>query len=71
MTPGQFLVVADTIVEHIPVQEHRPRPWGPGNNPATALAEFLTEDDAFEVDEFVNGKLLMTSSPRGYLRRVR
>ena len=40
VTPGQFLVVADTFVEHIPVQEHRPRPWGPGDNPQTALDEF-------------------------------
>lgn len=30
VTPGQFLIVADTAIEHIPVQSHRPRPWGPG-----------------------------------------
>ncbi|MDQ1423336.1 MAG: hypothetical protein QOD72_834, partial [Acidimicrobiaceae bacterium] len=30
VTPGQFLVVADTVIEHIPVQNHRPRPWAPG-----------------------------------------
>lgn len=28
------------------------------------------EDRRFLSDEYVNGKLLMTSSPRGYLRRI-
>lgn len=69
VTPGQYLVVADTIVEHIPVQEHRPRPWGPGNNPHTALVEFARTHPEFEPDEHLNAKLLMTSSPGGYLRR--
>jgi cephalosporin hydroxylase len=68
---GQFLVVADTFVEQIPVQEHRPREWGPGNNPATALRAWLDEVEGFEPDSFVDAKLLLTASPGGYLRRVR
>jgi cephalosporin hydroxylase len=72
VTVGQFLVVADTFVEDLPPQRHRPdRPWGPGNNPATALASWLEETDGFEPDPFVNAKLLLTASPGGYLRRVR
>lgn len=71
VTVGQFLVVADTFVEEIPAQEHRPRPWGPGNNPATALRAWLDESKGFEPDSFVNAKLLLTASPGGYLRRVR
>lgn len=69
VTPGQYLVVADTVVEDIPVQEHRPRPWGPGDNPKTALDAFLVSHPEFELDEHLNAKLLMTSSPGGYLRR--
>jgi cephalosporin hydroxylase len=71
VTVGQFLVVADTFVEQIPAQEHRPRPWGPGDNPATALHAWLEEVEGFEPDPFVNAKLLLTASPGGYLRRVR
>jgi cephalosporin hydroxylase len=70
VTPGQFLVVADTFVEQLPPQEHRPRPWGPGDNPGTALREWLAEGQPFEADPFVNAKLLLTASPGGYLRRV-
>lgn len=69
VTPGQYLIVADTVVEYIPEQEHRPRPWGIGNNPATALKEFMNSDSRFELDAVTNSKLLLTSSPGGYLVR--
>ena len=68
VSPGQFLVVSDTIVEDIPPQSHRPRHWGPGDNPKTALEEYLRETDRFEPDPWFNGKLLVTSSRGGYLR---
>jgi cephalosporin hydroxylase len=70
VTHGQFLIVADTVVERIPAQAHRPRPWGPGDNPATALDAYLAECDRFERDEFINAKLLLSSSPGGYLRCI-
>lgn len=71
VTKGQFLIVADTVVEDIPAQAHRPRPWGPGDNPGTALEAFLQVNDRFVRDPFVNDKLLITSSPGGYLRCVK
>lgn len=71
VTVGQYLVVADTFIEHIPAQEHRPRPWGPDANPGTALEEFLRESDRFEVDRTIDDRLLLTSNPGGYLRAVR
>lgn len=71
VTKDQFMIVADTVVEEIPAQAHRPRPWGPGNNPATAMQAFLKEDPSFAPDPFVNAKLLLSSSPGGYLRRVK
>lgn len=69
VTPGQILVVADTWVEHLPPLEHVERPWKPGNSPASAMDAFLAETDEFAPDEIANGKLLMSSSPGGYLRR--
>ncbi len=67
VTPGQYLVVSDTAIEDIPAQTHRPRPWGPGNNPKTALHAYLGETDRFEIDPYINAKLLATCSPDGYL----
>ena len=71
VTAGQYLVVSDTIVDDIPAQEHRPRAWGPGRNPKSALFEYLKESDRFEVDEYVDAKLLTSFNPTGYLRCVK
>lgn len=71
ITKGQFLVVSDTVVDNIPPQDHRPRPWGPGNNPKTALATYLKSTDRFIVDEYLNSKLALSYSPEGYCRCVK
>lgn len=68
---GQYLVCGDTIIESMPPQVHRPRPWGPGNNPKTALNTFLKESDRFVVDDGLGAKLLFTCNPGGYLRCIR
>ena len=66
-----YLICGDTIVEHIPEQKHRPREWGPGNNPKTALIEFLKTNDRFAIDEKLENKLLFTCNPGGYLKAIR
>jgi len=68
---GQYIVCGDTIVEYMPPQDHVSRPWGPGNNPATAVKAFLTESDRFEVDERLEQKLLFSCHPGGYLKAVK
>lgn len=68
---GQYLVVCDTVVEDLPQEKNRPRPWGPGNNPKTALDQFLKGNDSFEVDRALENKLLFTCQPGGYLKRVK
>lgn len=68
---GFYLVCGDTIVEDIPEQEHRSRPWGCGNNPKTALWQFLKENDRFEIDKKIDNKLLLTCNPDGYLKCVK
>ena len=70
VTPGQYLIVADTVVEDIPHQTHRPRP-GVRQHPKTALGAYLQDVDRFEPDPYINAKLLETASPGGYLRCVR
>jgi cephalosporin hydroxylase len=67
---GQYLICGDTVVERIPEQVHRNRPWGPGNNPATAVTEFLSETKRFIVDEKIDQRLLLSCHPGGYLKAV-
>jgi cephalosporin hydroxylase len=71
VTEGSYLVVFDTVVEDMPKSLFPDRPWGPGNNPKTAVHEFLRGNDRFEIDRQVQGKLLLTVSPDGYLHCVK
>jgi cephalosporin hydroxylase len=64
----QYMICGDTLIEHIPEQSHRPRPWGPGNNPGTAVKEFLIDNNRFSVDSELEQKLLFSCHPGGYLR---
>jgi cephalosporin hydroxylase len=65
---GSYVVVCDTSIEDAPAELFRDRPWGPGNNPKTAVREFLRTSDRFEVDRELEDKLLITVCPEGYLR---
>ena len=70
---GQYLICGDTIIEDIPNQDHRPRPWGKGNNPQTALNEYLLQDNAlnkFKLDQKLASKLLISNQKNGYLLRI-
>jgi cephalosporin hydroxylase len=68
---GNYIICGDTVVEYLPEQTHRPRPWGPGNNPKTALDEFLKLNDRFEIDKKITNKLLFTCNPDGYLKCIK
>jgi cephalosporin hydroxylase len=68
---GSYCVVFDTIVEDLPSEMIHDRPWGPGNNPKTAVREYLKTHPEFEIDKRVEHKLLITVAPDGYLKRVR
>ena len=70
VTEGSYCIVYDTVIEHLPHGYFSDRPWEVGNNPATAVEEFLRERDDFEVDDMIPQKLLVTVAPRGYLRRL-
>ncbi len=71
VTKGSYLVVFDTIIEDMPVDFFPDRPWGKGNNPKTAVWEFMRTTDRFVIDEEYNAKLLITVAPDGYLRCVK
>ena len=67
---GSYCVVFDTIVEDLPAALSPDRPWGPGNNPRTAVWEYLKSHPEFEIDKSIQHKLLITVAPDGYLKRV-
>jgi cephalosporin hydroxylase len=72
VTPGSYIVVFDTIVEDLPQGYFKEqRPWGIGNNPKTAVWEFLKKNEQFAMDTAIDNKLLISVGPEGYLKRVK
>jgi cephalosporin hydroxylase len=71
VSKGHYLICGDTIVEDFPEQQHRIREWGPGNNPKTALWQFMKENNRFISDTQVENKLLFTCNPEGFLRCIK
>lgn len=69
---NSYCVVFDTIVEFLP-ENYMPdgRPWNPGNNPMTAVKEFISTTDNFIKDDNIDNKLLISVSPSGYLKKVK
>lgn len=67
---GSYCIVFDTVVDDLPANMFPHRPWGPGNNPKTAVWEYLKTHPSFEIDKSIQHKLLITVAPDGYLKRV-
>ena len=49
-TVGSYCVVFDTLIEDMPADMFPDRPWGPGNNPKTAVHEYLKTHPEFRID---------------------
>lgn len=71
VTKGSYLVVFDTIIEDLPKDFFPHRSWGKGNNPKTAVWEFLKTNNRFEIDKEIENKLLITVAPSGYLKCIK
>lgn len=82
VSKGSYCIVFDTIIEDMPDDTFPDRPWSKGNNPKTAVWEYLRqlkEVDCrdvdgqslnFEIDKMTENKLLITVAPDGFLKRV-
>ena len=71
VTVGSYLVAFDTIIEELPEDMYNDRHWGIGDNPKTAVHEFLKRNDSFVINNEVDNKLLVSVAPDGYLKRVK
>ncbi len=71
VTRDSYLVVFDTVIEQLPAGSFPDRPWDKGNNPATAVRQFLSETDRFAVDTELEARMLLTAAPGGWLRCVK
>jgi cephalosporin hydroxylase len=70
VTKNSYCIVFDTIVEDMPADMVPDRSWGPGDNPKTAVWEYLKTHKEFIIDKTIKYKLLITVAPDGYLKRI-
>ena len=70
VSKGSYCIVFDTVIEDMPKDMFPNRPWGKGNNPKTAVWEYLKTHNEFEIDKSIQNKLLITVAPDGYLKRI-
>jgi cephalosporin hydroxylase len=70
VTAGSYCGVYDTFIEDMRADMFPDRPWGPGNNPKTAVRQYLKTHAEFVIDKSIQHKLLITVAPDGFLRRV-
>jgi cephalosporin hydroxylase len=71
VSQGSYLVVFDTIVEDLPEDYLPGRAWSVGDNPKTAVKEFLMTHSEFVIDTGIDDKLLISVAPGGYLKRIK
>jgi cephalosporin hydroxylase len=70
VTKDSYIVVFDTIVEEMPDDYLPGRPWKQGDNPKTAVIEYLKGHPEFMIDKSIDNKLLISVGPDGYLKRI-
>jgi len=68
---GSYLIVLDTVIQDMAPDALDERPWSIGNNPKTAVWDFLKSNSRFEIDQEIQDKLLLTVAPDGYLKCVK
>jgi len=74
VTDGCYMVVADTLLGHVTEEsapKERSKMLFKGDEPLSALNDYLAETDRFEIDPVLNGKLVISSSPGGYVKCVK
>ncbi len=71
VSKNSYCVVFDTIVEDLPKNYIKNRPWNKGNNPKTAIKKFLKINKNFKIDNDYNNKLLISMNPDGYLKKFK
>ena len=81
VSKGCYCVTWDTGVEDLPDETFGDRPWGKGNNPKTAVWEYMRRLKAegrqardgrplrFDYDHVIEHKLMITAAPDGFLKR--
>jgi cephalosporin hydroxylase len=65
-----YCIVFDTLIEDRPEGFYE-RAWDKGDNPKTAVWEYLEETDNFIIDKEIDNQILISVAPDGYLKKIK
>lgn len=68
---GSYCVVFDTLIEDMGADAYPDRPWGPGDNPKTAVRDFLKTNAGYVVDQAISDRLLISVADGGFIKRLK
>lgn len=71
MPIDSLILVADTLIEEFPPGHYPDRPWDNGDNPLTAVKEFLSQNSDYRISEKWSRRGLITEFRDGVLERYR
>lgn len=70
VSTGSYLIVLDTVIEKLKPEKNRP--WGPGDNPMTAVEKFMKDkSNVFKQDFDLEYKSYLTVAPNGFYERIK
>ena len=65
VTKDCFLLVLDTVIDHLNLDPERP--WGPGSSPKSAVKEFMLKNpEQFANEQSYENRALLSVAPYGY-----
>ena len=67
VTPGSYCVVFDTVIEDMPANSFPDRDWDIGDNPKTAVHQWIKDNSEFIIDRNIDNKLMISVAPDGLL----
>lgn len=71
VTQGCYLVVADTMLFYATKEVAGSVKWKSGDDPLSALQEYIKKTNKYVPDDAINGKLIFSSSFKGYMKAQR
>lgn len=68
---GSYCIVFDTVIDDLDEPLLFDRPWGAGDNPKTAVHQWIKDNPGFAIQSAIDDKLQVSVAPSGFLKRMR
>jgi cephalosporin hydroxylase len=71
VSKNSYVIVQDTGIAHMPETFNKNRPWTKKKNPHSAVLKFLKKNNKFKIINYWYDKIIFSSSPDGFLKKIK